>query len=124
VANTSERSAQSLSRKDIEAKIAALAWQDEDFRKKFVADPKGQFEEKLGIKLPDNLKITAHQEDDNSLHFVIPMKPTAPTEELSDADLERVAGGVAVNYPAGGGPLYSIPTVVGSPMVPGTNPWG
>ena len=86
-----------LTRKDIEAKIVALAWQDDDFRSKFVADPKHQFEEKLGVRLPASLKMTVHEENENSLHFVIPAKPKAnASSELSDEELEKVAGGTDV----------------------------
>jgi hypothetical protein len=86
----------SVTRKDIEAKIVALAWQDEEFRRRFVADPKGQFEERLGTKLPASLEMTVHEEDENSLHFVIPMKPREKLDELSDEDLEKVSGGTDV----------------------------
>src|SRR5262245_36037096 len=89
------KAAAPLTRRDIEAKIVALAWQDDDFRRKFVADPKGQFEERLGTKLPASLKMTVHQENENSLHFVIPTKPKAAAE-LSDAELEKVAGGTDI----------------------------
>src|SRR5947209_3033794 len=82
-----------LTRKDIEAKIVALAWLDDSFRRKFVADPKGQFEERLDIKLPPSLKMTVHEENENSLHFVVPAKPSANLSELSDEELEKVAGG-------------------------------
>jgi hypothetical protein len=84
-------------RHDLEQKIVALAWKDDDFRKAFLADPKGQFEARLGTALPPGLKIAAHQEDENHLHFVIPVKPAvANLGELSDADLEKVAGGIDV----------------------------
>ena len=86
-----------LTRNEIEAKIVALAWQDDAFRHKFVADPKGQFEQRLGVKLPPLLKMTAHEENENSLHFVIPMKPKTNMGELSDEDLEKVAGGTDVS---------------------------
>jgi hypothetical protein len=82
-----------LTRQDIEAKIVALAWQDDEFRRKFVADPKGQFEQRLGTKLPASLRMTVHEEDESSLHFVIPAKPKADLDELSDEDLEKIAGG-------------------------------
>src|SRR5262245_34874895 len=84
-----------LTRRDIEAKIIALAWQDDDFRRKFVADPKGQFEQRLGTKLPVSLKMMVHEENENSLHFVIPTKPKA-VAELSDEELEKVAGGTDI----------------------------
>ena len=95
-----ESAAKPMSRRDIETKIIALAWQDDDFRRKFIADPKGQFEERLGTKLPAELRMTAHQEGENDLHFVIPRKPRANVDELSDEQLEKIAGGtdVAVTF--------------------------
>jgi hypothetical protein len=96
-------------RKDVEAKIVALARKDDDFRQKFLADPKGQFEEKLGTKLPPSLKMTAHAEDENSLHFAIPMKPPQKLDELSDQDLEKVAGGTDVSI---GTALFSVAQAV------------
>jgi hypothetical protein len=98
-----------ISRREIEQNIVALAWKDENFRKAFLADPKRQFEERLGAKLPASLKITAHAEDENHLYFVIPAPPKA-SSELSDADLEKVAGGVDV--------VISL-TVVGVALVAG-----
>jgi hypothetical protein len=40
--------------------------------------------------------MTVHEESENSLHFVIPMKPKSNLGELSDEDLERIAGGTDV----------------------------
>jgi hypothetical protein len=73
-----------LTRRDLEAKIVALAWKDDEFRSKFLADPKGQFEENLGVKLPASMAITAHAEDENHLHFVIPATPKENLDELSE----------------------------------------
>jgi hypothetical protein len=84
-----------MTRRQIEEKIVALAWKDDGFRKRFLADPKREFETHLGTALPATLKISAYAEDDNHLHFVIPAKPGS-TSELSDADLEKVAGGIDV----------------------------
>ena len=39
--------------------------------------------------------MTVHEENENSLHFVIPTKPKTAAE-LSDEDLEKVAGGTDV----------------------------
>jgi hypothetical protein len=85
-----------ISRRELEEKIVARAWTDEAFRRSFVANPKAEFESQLAIKLPSALKISVHEEDDSHLHFVIPAKPQADVSELSDADLEKVAGGVDV----------------------------
>jgi hypothetical protein len=83
------------SRRELEEKIVAMAWRDDSFRRNFLADPKGEFEKRLKSKLPAGVKISAHQEDENHLYFVIPAKPQGVNlSELSDEDLEKVAGGV------------------------------
>lgn len=88
-----DKAVKPMSRAELEQKIIALAWKDDAFRKAFLADPKKAFEDRLGTKLPPDLKITAFAEDENHLHFVIPAKPSG-LGELSEADLEKVAGGV------------------------------
>jgi hypothetical protein len=109
------RSTAPITRRDLEAKIVALAWKDDDFRTKFLSDPKAQFEEKLGTKLPAALVITAHGEDENHLHFVIPAKPRENLDELSEEDLEKVAGGTDVTVAVIGG-LFAL----GAAIIGGT----
>ncbi|BAI74510.1 nitrile hydratase (plasmid) [Azospirillum sp. B510] len=94
---TTETQTAPMSRRELEAKIVARAWSDEDFKAKFLADPKAMFEEHLGTKLPETLVMTAHEETADALHFVIPAKPQIDLDELSDEDLEKVAGGVDVS---------------------------
>jgi hypothetical protein len=101
-----------MNRAALEQKIVALAWKDDTFRKAFLADPKKQFEEKLGTKLPAALRITAVQEDEDHLHFVIPRKP-AVTSELSDAELQNVAGGIDVVV----GSVIAITAIVSSSVL-------
>src|SRR5690349_1942523 len=93
---TDNAGAAPMSRREMEEKIVARAWTDDEFRRKFVADPKGQFEQHLGTKLPESLTITVHEEAPDNLHFVIPAKPPGNLSELSDEDLEKVAGGLDV----------------------------
>jgi len=85
-----------MTRRDLETKIIVKAWEDEAFRTRFLAEPKAMFEERLGVKLPETLTITAHAEDAEHLHFVIPAKPDIDFDELSDEDLEKIAGGTLV----------------------------
>jgi len=85
-----------MTRRDLETKIIVKAWEDEEFRSRFLADPKVMFEERLGVKLPEALTITAHAEDARHLHLVIPAKPDIDLDELSDEDLEKVAGGIGL----------------------------
>ena len=52
-------------------------------------------ERHIGQKLPADLKIFIHEEDANTLHFSLPPAPANATE-LSDEELEKVAGGTEV----------------------------
>jgi len=85
-----------MTRRELETKIIVKAWENEEFRTRFLAEPKAMFEERLGVKLPERLTITAHAEDAEHLHLVIPAKPAVDMDELSDEDLERIAGGTSV----------------------------
>ncbi|HWI28172.1 MAG TPA: NHLP leader peptide family RiPP precursor [Stellaceae bacterium] len=83
------------SRQDIEAKIVKRCWENDAFRKEFVADPAGCFVKYLNVPKAQLPKIVLHQEEAGSWHIVLPAKP-AKTGELSDAELEKVAGGTDV----------------------------
>ena len=84
-----------MSRQEMESLIVQRAWKDDAFRAEFVSDPKGTIEKYTGQKLPAELRIVALAEDEKTIHFVIPPKP-ANADELSDEDLEKVAGGIDV----------------------------
>jgi hypothetical protein len=81
-----------LTRHDLEAKIVKHSWEDEAFRKEFIADPAGAFVKYLNIPAASLPKIAVHQEQPGTWHIVIPAKP-AEMNELSEQDLERVAAG-------------------------------
>ena len=86
-------------RKDLEAKIAARAWDDEDFRRSLLADPKAvlvemlseEFTPTLAATLLENITVTAHAETATEVHLVIPQNPA--NIELADEVLEEIAAG-------------------------------
>lgn len=82
-------------RRDLETRLIEKAWKDPEFKAEVLRNPKGMFEKHLGQKLPEQLRIFVHEEDANTLHFSIPPAP-ANASELSDEDLEKVAGGTEV----------------------------
>jgi Nitrile hydratase, alpha chain len=79
-------------RQKIESVLVQKCWKDPVFRKEVVSDPKGMLEKHLGQKLPEQVKIFIHEEDANTLHLSIPPAPSN-LAELSDEDLQKVAGG-------------------------------
>src|SRR5215472_15624760 len=84
--------AQAATRRDLETALIEKCWKDPEFKKTVLSDPKGMLEGHTGQKLPAQVKIFIHEEDANTLHFSIPPAPSNLTE-LSDDELERVAGG-------------------------------
>lgn len=84
-----------ITRRDLEAHLIEKSWKDPEFKRQVVSDPKGMFEKHLGQKLPETLKIFIHEEDANTLYFSIPPAPSN-LNELSDEDLEKVAGGTDI----------------------------
>lgn len=81
-----------LTRHEIEAKIAKRALRDEAFRAEFIADPVGMFVKYTNIPAAELPRIVVHEEEPGSWHIVLPVKPAA-SGELSEAELEQVAGG-------------------------------
>ena len=88
--------AQAFTRKDLETTLIEKCWKDAEFKRQVISDPKGMLERHTGQKLPAQVKIFVHEEDANTLHFSIPPAP-GNLSELSDADLEQVAGGTDIS---------------------------
>jgi hypothetical protein len=80
------------SRHDLEAKIVKRCWEDDKFHKEFIADPKGVFVKYLQVPASSLPQIVVHQEAPGSWDIVLPPQP-ADANELSEEDLEKVAGG-------------------------------
>jgi hypothetical protein len=87
--------APSMTKRDLEVALVEKCWKDPEFKKQILADPKGMLERHIGTKLPGDLKIFVHEENAETLHFSLPPAPTN-TMELSDEDLEKVAGGTEI----------------------------
>jgi hypothetical protein len=88
----STSSAPKMGRHEMDTLIIERAWKDPSFKKEFTTDPKGTIEKYSGQKLPQELVIQVHEEDAHTMHLTLPAPPPNMAE-LSDEDLERVAGG-------------------------------
>jgi Nitrile hydratase, alpha chain len=74
--------------------IVTKASQDEKFRKRLLADPATVLKES-GMEVPAGIRLRVLENTDQDLHLVLP--PLQKDKELSDAELEGVAGGLVVN---------------------------
>ena len=80
-------------RKDIEAQIIAQAWKDEAYKKELFSNPKAVIEREFGVQLPAEVSLKVMEENPTNLYFVLPMRPDLSGAELSEEQLEAVAGG-------------------------------
>jgi hypothetical protein len=78
-----------LTYRELSDAITVQALKDTNFRKELVADPTATFEKYSGQ--PAGTKVFVHENSASELHFVLP--PPIEQGELSDEDLEKVAGG-------------------------------
>ena len=74
--------------------IIAKCWADESFKNQLLADTMATLKAE-GAELPAGLTVKAVENTDKVFHLVIPAQLT----DLSDDDLDKVAGGGVMNLP-------------------------
>jgi hypothetical protein len=96
------------------SQITAKAWSDAAFKERLLADPAAVAKE-FGVPLPAGMQIKVVEDSPTLRHFVLPPRPAA--EELSDEQLEHVAGGIIAVLlsmdSSGGSPSSSPPSSAG-----------
>ena len=88
-----ERMSEGSGRQEMERRLIEKSLQDEDFRQRLIEDPKGAVEQELGTRLPEGVRVEAVEETADTIYLVLPSaSPIGEGDELSDRDLEAVAG--------------------------------
>jgi hypothetical protein len=86
--------ADQTTRRDMELQLIEKAWKDAAFRQALLTDPRGAVERELGAKLPAGLQVKVVPETPDTCYLVLPANPDrAPAGQLTDQQLEAVAGG-------------------------------
>ncbi len=79
----------------MQEQIIAKAMKEETFRQELLSNPKAAIERALGITIPQGVTIAVHQDTPTAVHLVLPVRALGKGgEELSDAELEQVTGGL------------------------------
>ena len=90
-------------RAEIEGRIIQRSLEDESYRRRLLEDPKAAVEEELGARLPEGVQVRAVEETVETIYLVLPSgSPAEKSSELSDQDLQEVAGGQVITW----GPTY------------------
>jgi hypothetical protein len=84
------------SRAEMERRLVQRSMEDEDFRRRLLDDPKGTVEQELGDRLPEGVEVRAVEESADTIYLVLPSaSAVGEGGEISDRDLEEVAGGAS-----------------------------
>ena len=83
------------SREEMERRLVQKSLEDDAFRQRLLEDPKAAVEQELGTRLPEEVRVVAVEETADTIYLVLPFRSTEGQEagELSDRELEAVAGG-------------------------------
>ena len=83
-------------KQEIIQSVISKAWEDSNFRKELIADPVTAIERLSGIKiiLPEGKTLViADQTDKSKVYLTIPSEPEMENMELTEEQLESIAGG-------------------------------
>lgn len=89
--------AEALTRAEIEEIVIENATKHEKYREALLSDPKKTVETQLNNTLPENVSVEVVQETPTKIFIRLP-HVVAEGAELSDEDLEQVAGGKDDTY--------------------------
>ena len=89
---------------DERRRLIERSMEDEELRRRLLADPKGTIEEEIGARLPEEIEVRVVEETPEVVYLVLPPRASVSEQggELSDRELEVVAGGWG-----GGGTNYN-----------------
>jgi hypothetical protein len=73
-------------RQQLETHLATRATQDPDFRERLLREPKRVIEQEIGLKFPEGLQISVHEEKLNQLCVILPVD-LLTTEDLLPHDI-------------------------------------
>jgi hypothetical protein len=82
-------------RAEVEGRLVQRSLEDDAFRQRLLENPRAAVEHELGTRLPEGVQVRALEETAETIYLVLPSASSLGEEgdELSDRELEAVAGG-------------------------------
>jgi hypothetical protein len=93
----------SSNRNTVTSQVIDRATRDSAFRQELLQNPKETVERELGVNIPPGIELRVVEETSSTLYLVLPPQAMAAGQELSDRELEQVAGGWTDDAACGGG---------------------
>jgi len=78
--------------RSVAEQLISRAWEDAEFKKKLLSDPRAAIKQATGMTIPEGITLKVVEETADTLYLVLPSQ-VAASGELSDEALEMVAGG-------------------------------
>jgi hypothetical protein len=108
----------SLNSSDPVSRLIEHAWQNPAFKARLLNNPKEAAAES-GIHVPDKIQVKVWENTATVQHLVLPLNPSS--SELSDADLEAVAGGSSKGGSSCPGTTITLPSSSTPVQIPGVS---
>ena len=106
-------------RDELQSRLIERATRDQGFREELMRDPRGVIGREMGIDVPEGVEIKVVEESPTTSYLVLPPAPASPGQELSDRELEAVAGGWSIAGETDCGSCYNSCGVVTCDCRPG-----
>ncbi|WP_246096627.1 NHLP leader peptide family RiPP precursor [Paenibacillus sinopodophylli] len=69
-------------RQNLQDQIIQKAWEDAEFKKQLIANPKAAVKEAFGVDLPDAIEVEVVEESAAKFYLVLPESPSAVKADL------------------------------------------
>jgi hypothetical protein len=90
---------QGSERARLQAQVLERASKDREFRSQLLENPKEALAQEFEVQIPESIELEVVEESPSTIYLVLPPATPDVGQELSERDLEAVAGGWTVDTP-------------------------
>lgn len=74
-------------KQSLQEQIIQKAWEDAEFKKQLLANPKAAVKDAFGVDLPDTIEVEVVEESANKFYFVLPVNPAEKNDDQVDVPM-------------------------------------